>query len=156
MVRQVRTPKGLKVTFKHPHPGARGYPETVSSNLRIEIVDDDVITVARIFNEDGHAIAAGVAKRHRKDKRNNDLGRALALSRAYKNLSLEYDAIVDRLTTAPVQNVTEEKAVKAARAQARAAAKARKDQRRAAAREAYEAKTSGWEQRVFDGRDAAV
>lgn len=144
------------MTRKHPHPGSRGYPETVSHTFRVEIVDDDVITVARVYNEDGGAIAAGVAKRHRTDKRNSDLGRALALSRAYESLATEYSKIVAKLALPDPTVAAEEAAMKTARRASRAESKARKDERRKAAREAYEAKSSGWGQRVFDGRDGVA
>lgn len=146
------------MTDKHPRPGSRGYPVTVSHVLKIEIVDDSTITVARIYNaeENGQAVAAGVAKRHRNDKRNTDLGRSLALARAYRNLAAQYDLVAERLAASAQSNPDEDRAMRNARKLSRAASKARKDERRKGAREAYAAKSSGWAQRVFDGRDGVA
>lgn len=116
-----------------------GLPLPADDTLSVSITFDDITTIARAYVR-GHAVAAGVARRHPKDARNPHLGQSLALARLFQNLHEFYvhEAHI-RLHPAPEPDAA---MVKALRKGAKAEAKAKKDARRRDARERFKREAS--------------
>lgn len=90
----------------------------------------------------GEPIASGISKRHPDDARNQELGMALALSRAFTQAAAKYAFTVDRLLS-PEPDPSH-LAIKQLRKLTKADSKRRKDIRRRAAREQHR-KETGWD-----------
>ncbi|MGW0682925.1 dsRBD fold-containing protein [Streptomyces sp. NPDC002754] len=75
--------------------------ESQSADLHHVILTDGTSTLAQILHVDDkdeeRVLAEGTAKRHRGDRRNADLGVALAMGRAYAELSKKYMRLADEL-----------------------------------------------------------
>lgn len=57
---------------------------------KVSLVSDDKSTDAEIGNGEGLVIGRGFARRRKGDRRNDDLGVALALARAFRDASDRY------------------------------------------------------------------
>lgn len=124
------------MTQPYPRPGSRGYPSVAHDDFRVTIVSDDSVSIAQITLDEGATIAAtGVAKRHPRDKRNRELGRCLALSRAFQAYADRYAAEAARLADPGPEPDAE--LVKAMRRANRAEAVKRKNEKRRAARDKF-------------------
>lgn len=90
----------------------------------------------------GEPIGTGVAKRHPRDARNQDLGMALAVSRAFMDAGSRYAITVDRLLN-PEPDPSSA-AIKELRKLTKADTKRRRDIKRRAARKTFR-RINGWD-----------
>jgi hypothetical protein len=132
---KVRTRKLLRT---HPaYTDNHGLPLCISNAYRLEITHDDTTTVARVIDDlTGQTLASGIARRRTGDKRNLNLGVALAMSRLYTAMAEDYAAVVEHHTERKTPH-PEEELIRQMRRSNRAVAKQKKDDRRRAAREAW-------------------
>lgn len=70
---------------------------TGEENYGVTVVTDETTTIYEIFDEDGDAVAHGVARRRKGERRNDLIGTTLAASRAYHMLALRYRAAAEEL-----------------------------------------------------------
>ena len=76
---------------------SHGAPSGVRYQVEITVLQDDVTTVAFIANKQtGDQLAVGYAKRHKADARNPEVGKDLALARAFKDLGQRYATKAER------------------------------------------------------------
>lgn len=123
----------------YPKPGSRGYPALSHDEMTVTIVRDDTLTVAQlVLKESQQVVASGVSKRHPRDARNPDIGKALAVGRMFASYAAQYERLAAQLSDPGPEPDAE--LVKAMRRANRAEAVKRKNERRRAARDAWFAK----------------
>lgn len=132
-----------------------GAPSMADYNIRVTVIQDDVLTTAFIVNKSNQVqIGVGFAKRHPRDARNPDIGRALAVSRAFAQLAERYAGKADEaIHPEPDVHAAALRAMKRAN---RAEKQHRKNERRRKAREEFarakqmtDAETGDWLGRAF-------
>lgn len=140
---------------------SHGAPSGVRYQVEITVLQDDVTTVAFIANKQtGDQLAVGYAKRHKADARNPEVGKDLALARAFKDLGQRYATKAERGLHPDPDPMREP--LRALRRANRAEQKKRKNEKRREARRAWYAKQeaetlgetsfeseSDWRGRVF-------
>lgn len=115
------------------------------SAVKFTSMSDGTVTIVQITLYD-EPIGTGIAKRHPKDARDQELGMSLALVRAFTDAAAKYTRSIDMKLNPPADpsNV----AVKQLRRFITDDAKRRKDIRRKAAREAHR-EIMGWDHTNF-------
>lgn len=122
------------------------YPNTLMTTgsreaVRFTSMTDGDTTVVQItlYNE---ILATGVAKRHPQDARNQELGMALALTRAFTQAATRYAETVEHIMHPPADPSAQ--AVRELRKKFKADTVRRKNLRRETAREAHR-RAHGWD-----------
>lgn len=79
-------------------PGGEG-PGFLAEEFRVEIAADDQSTLVEIYEPTGgdDPLGSGVARRRKGDRRNTDLGVALAMARAFRDASDRYARVAEEL-----------------------------------------------------------
>lgn len=122
------------VTSKGPLYPNRELTIGGSDTVKFNSMTDGTTTVVQITLY-GEPIGTGVAKRRQEDERNQELGMALALTRAFTDAATRYAGTVDRMLNG--EDDPSSQAIRELRKLNKKDTKRRKDIKRAKARQAH-------------------